>query len=90
MHLEPGPRALHVPKWDENGQILADHWYRQFMSERYQEIKPGKFGWQKIYKRNEVLDTWIYARAAAEFKNISAYTREQWILYKETILDFVE
>ena len=76
-----GPRAIHFPKFQLVDGIKTpienDH-YKQFLSERYQEKEAGKYGWVKIYKRNEVLDTWIYSRAAAEFYGIHAWSAIRW------------
>ena len=84
LDLTSGPGAIHFPRSRmENGkkiQLPDDH-FRQFMSERYQEIAPGKFGWVKIYKRNEVWDTFIYAIAAAYYQNLPGKSAEIWQIY---------
>lgn len=85
LDIHSGPGAIHFPRYavNDSGQqreLPDDHW-RQFMSERYQEIRPGQFGWKKIYRRNEVLDTYVYARAAAEFHGLNGWTADRWLAY---------
>ena len=84
IDIAHGPGATHFPRYTyagDNRQELPDEHYRQFLSERYQEIKPKEFGWKKIYKRNEVWDTFIYAIAAAEYIGISSWTQDAWVSY---------
>jgi phage terminase large subunit GpA-like protein len=84
LDIVGGPGALHFPRYRVTGDIrreIPDDHYRQFLSERFQEIKPGNWGWKKIYKRNEVLDTFVYACAAAEFHGLSGWTAERWMQY---------
>jgi len=85
IDLTGGPGAIHLPRYTQDAKgskkrIPDDH-YRQFLSERYQEKAPKKFGWVKIYTRNEVWDTFIYAMAAAEFLGLSGWTNEEWMEY---------
>jgi phage terminase large subunit GpA-like protein len=83
-----GSRAIHFPKnmlVDGIKTLVPDQHFKQFLSERYQEISPGKYGWEKIFQRNEVLDTFIYARAAAEYRNIQTWTSDVWDSYYYTI-----
>ena len=84
IDVTSGPKAIHFPKYRMvNGEqkLVPDDFYKQFMSERYQELSPNKFGWKKIRERNEVWDTFIYAWAAAELNNIHTWTAELWSLY---------
>ena len=68
-------------------QDLADEYFRGFMSEVYKEVEPGKWRWDKISSdsRNEPLDTWIYARCAAERLNLPTWTEDVWEKYKRDI-----
>jgi len=85
-----GPRAIHVPSKmvNESGRMvqIPDDWYKQFCSERWQETKPGEYGWKLIYKRNEVLDTFIYAMATAYKLNFPALSSLDWWNVYETII----
>jgi len=90
VHIQDGPKAIHFPKYVKQGnkqvEIKDDH-FKQFLSERYQEVKPKVYGWKLIYKRNEVLDTWIYARAAAELANVHVWTAERWAMYYKGLIE---
>jgi phage terminase large subunit GpA-like protein len=57
---------------------LGEEFFRGFLSEVYAETEPGKWSYRKIYERNEPLDTWILARAAAEHLNLSSWTEQIW------------
>ncbi len=84
-----GSGAIHFPKWRNDQGIdreLGDEYYKQFVSERYQEIKPGLMGWKKIRDRNEVLDVFIYATALGYIDNIANWDDLQWDSYKNEIL----
>lgn len=81
-----GHNVIMVPKWqvlDGVKRPVADEFYKQFLSERYQEIKgkPGVYGWVPVRARNEVLDTFIYSWAAAAFYGVDRWTDEQWGMY---------
>jgi phage terminase large subunit GpA-like protein len=81
-----GHNAIHVPKTRAISGVvkdIEDEFYKQFLSERYQEIKgkPGVYGWVKTRNRNEVLDTFIYSCAAAAFYGVDRWTNEQWAIY---------
>ena len=83
LKLDPGPGAIHFPRFmrsqgTDRREPLPDEHYRRFLSERYQETKPGVFEWSKIYKRNEQWDTFIYAWAAAEYHKTSTYSDKEW------------
>lgn len=90
INLTGGPKAIHFPKYTMAGdtqiEVKDDH-FRQFLSERWEEIEPKKYGWKLIYKRNEVLDTWIYARAAAELRNVQVWTPDRWALYYHELIN---
>lgn len=78
-----GYGTIHFPAWQEfEGvrQPMSDEIYMQMLSERYQEDpkKPGTFGWFKIRSRNEVLDTFIYAIAAADNMGVLRWTNDVW------------
>lgn len=64
---------------------LTDDYFKGIMSEVYAEIMPGKFGWKKIWERNEALDTIILARAAAEFIGLPQWGSEVWDDLKKKI-----
>ena len=81
IQFSGGPRSIHVPRFNQDDYELPDDFYKQFLSERYQEIAPKKFGWKKIYKRNEVLDTFVYANAAAHFQGLHTWTLNRWANY---------
>ena len=88
--LVEGPQAIHFPKWmtRENGakDYIGDEFYKQFLSERYQEIEPGKMGWKKMRARNEVLDLYIYALAMAYYRNLQVWTDDVWDKYRVGIM----
>ena len=72
--------AMHFSKY------LPDEYFKGFLSEVYAEIEPGKWGWKKVFERNEPLDTWILARAAAERLNLPTWTEKLWDEYELRIL----
>lgn len=79
-----GPMALHMPKWrmqSDKKRYVGDELFRQMLSERYQEIAPGRFGWRKIYDRNEVWDTCIYAIGMAYAEGINHWDADAWAAY---------
>lgn len=88
--LVEGPQAIHFPKWmvRENGakDYIGDEFYKQFISERYQEIEPGKMGWKKMRARNEVLDLYIYALAMAYYRNLQVWNDDVWDKYRVGIM----
>lgn len=86
MNETGGEYSLHVPKYKKEGFVevpIGDAWYKQLVSERYQEVSPGKFGWKKIFDRNEVLDTTVYAVALMYRDNLNAYDDPQWWIDKK-------
>lgn len=64
---------------------LSDEFFKGFVSEVYAETAPGKWGWKKIFERNEPLDIYIYARAAAERLNLSSWTTPVWDNYRKKL-----
>lgn len=91
LELDAGPGAIHFPRYrigrGGKREPIPDEHYRRFLSERYQEIKPKEFGWKKIYKRNEQWDTFIYAYAAAVFRNINSLSIAQWVRRYRLLLE---
>jgi phage terminase large subunit GpA-like protein len=91
LDMDDGPGAIHFPRYQKGPggkQIpLPDEHYRRFLSERYQEIKPNEFGWKKIHTRNEQWDTFIYAYAAAVFRNIPSLSIQQWMARYKALLN---
>jgi phage terminase large subunit GpA-like protein len=83
IDLPEGDGALHFPV------SLPDEFFKGFLSEVFAEVEPGKWGWRKTYDRNEPLDTWIYARAAAERLNLPTWTERVWNDYEQRILSAV-
>lgn len=65
---------------------LPDEFFKGFLSEVFAEIEPGKWGYKKVYDRNEPLDTWILCRAAAERLNLPTWTEKAWNDYEKQIL----
>jgi phage terminase large subunit GpA-like protein len=81
LDLDSGPGAMHFVNYE-------DEFFKQFLSEAYCEVEPGKWGWKKTtYERNESWDTWIYARAAAEHLNLSTYSSVAWDSVREVAED---
>jgi phage terminase large subunit GpA-like protein len=81
--LTPPPGFCHFPQLDEE-------FFRQLCSEQLivTETKLTKKqvrSWKKIRPRNEALDVFIYARAAASLLNIDRYRSEHWD-YLENLL----
>ena len=52
-----------------------------FLSERYQEIKPGKMGWKKIRNRNEIWDLSVYATALMYMDNLQMWDDAVWDVF---------
>lgn len=86
-----GYGTIHVPKYvmvnDVKTEIPND-WYRQFLSERYQEKsnKSGEYEWHAFY-RNEVLDTFNYSETGYSFNNISSWTNEDYSNYYYLLME---
>lgn len=82
IDLPPGsPKYMHFTR------ELGDEFFRGFLSEVFTEIEKGKFGWKKIYERNEPLDTWILARAAAERLNLPTWNRAIWDDFERKLME---
>jgi phage terminase large subunit GpA-like protein len=70
---ESGPGAIHFP------QAYTDDEFRQFLSEIWGEVDDtGRMGFVKINERNEMLDTYVYARAVASILQIDRFTTAMW------------
>jgi phage terminase large subunit GpA-like protein len=73
IDLTDGPGAIHVSRDYTNWEL------KQFVSEVWTEINDsGKTGFKKIYERNEMPDTYVYARAVASILEIDRYTSDDW------------
>jgi len=64
---------------------LSDDYFKGLMAEVYAEILPGKWNWKKIWERNEMLDNYILARAAAEFLGLPQWNSNVWDDLKKRI-----
>jgi phage terminase large subunit GpA-like protein len=64
---------------------LSDDYFKGLMAEVYAEILPGKWNWKKIWERNEMLDNYILARAAAEFMGLPQWNSNVWDDLKKRI-----
>lgn len=76
LRLEPGqPGYCHFPQYDEN-------YFKGLTAEELVLTKDkkgrDKQAWVKKFKRNEPLDTRIYARAAAHIVGIDSFTPAVW------------
>ncbi len=77
VDLPPGaPGAMHFPR------ALSDDYFRGFLSEVFAEIEPGRWGYKKVFERNEPLDTYQLARAGAEALNLPTWTDAVWDAYE--------
>jgi phage terminase large subunit GpA-like protein len=70
---------IHFPK------DAGEEYFKGFVSEVFAEIEPGKWGYRKVFDRNEPLDTYILNRAAAERLNLTLWTPELWASYEDKI-----
>lgn len=75
-----GPGAIHFPDFEKEN-------FRQFCSEVFKELKPGVFGWGKVYERNEVLDCYVYALATAYWLGIPQRAPEVWAEFEQNMVD---
>lgn len=92
VNNKEGYNTIHVPNKtiiQGNPVPLADEFYMQFLSERYQEDpgKPGSYKWTKIRNRNEVLDIFIYSIAAADFHGVTRWSNEAWYNFYMGLID---
>jgi phage terminase large subunit GpA-like protein len=88
LGAEAGPYSLHVPKYRKYGMIeepISDEWFKQILSERYQEIKPGVMGWKKLQDRNELLDLVIGNMAMMYMENVHQFDEYWWEEYEYAI-----
>jgi phage terminase large subunit GpA-like protein len=80
IDLTDGPGAIHISK------DYTDWELKQLVSEIWTEIDDsGKMGFKKINERNEMLDTYVYARAVASILGIDRYTDADWDERLETL-----
>jgi len=73
-----------------NGRILftkrlTPEYFQGLISETQVEER-GKRVWKKTYRRNEPLDTLVYARGLAHYMGISQWSNEQWDELEQEIL----
>ena len=72
------PSYFHFPEMEEEyfkqltAEVLTKRIVRGF----------AKYQWEKIRERNEALDTWILARAAASFFGLDRFKQENWDFMK--------
>ena len=76
-----GPGSIHFPDFEKEN-------FKQFCSEVFKELKPRKFGWGKIYERNEVLDCYVYADAVAHYLGIKSRSFDVWNEYRQQMVDY--
>lgn len=73
------PCYCHFPQFD-------NHFFKSLTAESLRMVKNkagySKLEWKKDYERNEVLDTFIYSRAAAAVFGIDRFTQETWDSFK--------
>ena len=75
-----GQASIFFPKWaNKENEIILDDWYFQsFCSEEYKVGKNGKWGWEVVFRRNEMLDCTVYAVAIYYSKNLNLRSRNEW------------
>jgi phage terminase large subunit GpA-like protein len=78
-----GDGAIHFPDFEKEN-------FKQFCSEVFKELKPGSFGWGKVYERNEVLDCYVYALAVAWYLGIPQRAPEVWDEYEQNMVDIAK
>lgn len=64
---------VHVPDY------FDAEWCRQLTAERRVRTKTGRFEWKKEHERNEVLDCYVYARAALWTIGVAGWTSDRWM-----------
>jgi phage terminase large subunit GpA-like protein len=80
----PGPNAIHFPRYQQDEGVISgigDEFFRQFLSENYQEVAPGKMGWKKIHERNEVWDVFQYCTSLLHLDGIVQWPDAAWDKY---------
>ena len=65
------PGYFHFPEWDQD-------WFKGLCAEQLVSARSGKPHWEKMFERNEVLDTTIYARAAAAIVGVDRWGVADW------------
>jgi len=60
---------------------LAPDYYRGLTGER-QIVANGKIRWEKVYMRNEPLDTFVYGMGGMYLCRIDRWNEEDWIVYR--------
>jgi phage terminase large subunit GpA-like protein len=80
IDIKAGSFAMHFSNEYE------DEFFRQFLSEVWTELDDGKMGYKKIHTRNETLDTWVYARAAATILGIDRMGESDWDEWRSRLL----
>lgn len=77
---------LKLPIEDEDGNFPAGFCHfpeydREFFKGICGEalkLKNGKYSWERHYRKNEPLDTWIYARTAASMFGLDRFKEQDW------------
>lgn len=80
IERKEGPGAIHFPDFEKEN-------FKQFCSEVFKQLPTKKFGWGKVYERNEVLDCYIYSLAVAHSMSLIQRTREVWDEFEQYIID---
>lgn len=63
---------------------LDKSYFRGLVAEkRIVSAKTGDVTWEKVYPRNEPLDTWVYARGGFAAMRADRFTSEQWNLLRK-------
>ncbi|MDR1390655.1 MAG: phage terminase large subunit family protein [Treponema sp.] len=75
-----GKNAVHFSK------DFPEDFFRQFASEYYGENEAGKVGWHKLADRNEVLDCFVYSRAAAMIEGYEKLDEDEWLNLRDEII----
>jgi phage terminase large subunit GpA-like protein len=80
------PSCVHTPEFGEE-------FYKQLTAEQVvSRVVKGyrRYQWEKTRDRNEVLDNFVYARAAAAQVGLDRMTKEQWQTLRENLGHCVE
>jgi len=75
-----GQGAIHFPDFEKEN-------FKQFCSEVFKELSPKKFGWGKVYERNEVLDCYVYSLATAHYLSLIQRPAEVWKELEQYIIE---
>lgn len=57
---------------------LSEPYFRGIVAEKRVQSAKGEISWDKIYPRNEPLDTWVYAKGGFYCFRADRFTKEQW------------